>query len=315
MGWPGNGFALSFEGTTLSTTLTDSGEGIMDLFVNGKESRLDLDPGTNTYTLIDSSVVKRFTVKLTRRTEVFDTGLFVLEAVKADGKIKPIKVSDREILFLGDSITAGFGLRGDTKDCDYRPETNAPMNSYASLTADQFGAERQIIAISGRGVIHNWNGNQAPVMPLQIDSALPDNGGKWDHNLFKPDVVVVALGTNDWSVINPGEEKFRQGYERMLRDLRVRFPGAQIITVNGPLLTGEKLLAVRHGIDGAMTALADPNISTLDLELAKTGQIWSCLSHPGRDSMKVMADKLGAFIENKTGWTYQDIVETSQNRD
>ena len=307
MGWPGSGVALSFKGKSLSATLTDGGEGIMDLSVNGEVSALELDPGTNSYTLIDSPRESRFDVELTRRTEVYDTGLFTIESVQADGSIMSAPASERKILFLGDSITAGFGLRGDTKDCAYSPETNAPLQSYASLAADQFDSEAQFIAISGRGVVYNYDANPAPVMPMQIDSALPDNGGQWDDDLFRPDVIVTALGTNDWSVTNPGLEKFRLGYKDMLSDLRAQFPKAHIVTVNGPLLEGEKLQSVRQSIDWAMRELGDPDISTINLNLSETGLKWSCLYHPGRDSMKRMANQLGAHIAAQTDWSYPAI--------
>lgn len=307
MGWPASGLALTFHGKTLSSTITDSGEGIMDLSVNGQMSTLELGAGTNSYTLIESPTKQRFDVELTRRTEAHDTGLFTIESIQSDGEVKPLVTPERKILFLGDSITAGFGLRGDTEDCEYAPETNAPLQSYASLTADQFGAEAQLIAISGRGVVYNWDDNPASVMPLQIDSALPDNGEQWDDNLFRPDVIVAALGTNDWSVVNPGVEKFRLGYKNMLRDLREQFPKAHIVTVSGPLLEGDKQEAAHNGINQAMNELRDPNISTVDLTLSETGLKWGCQYHPGRDSMKKMANQLGVHIAEQTKWTYPAI--------
>jgi|GEM_PF-449022 len=307
MGWPASGLALTFHGKTLTSTITDSGEGVMDLSVNGQMSPLKLDAGTNSYTLIDSPTKQTFNVKLTRRTEAHDTGLFTIESIQSDGEVKPLVTPERKILFLGDSITAGFGLRGDTKECEYAPETNAPLQSYASLAADQFGAEPQLIAISGRGVVHNWNGSPAPFMPLQFDLALPDVGGQWDHNLFRPDVIVTALGTNDWSMINPGAGKFRLGYKNMLRDLREQFPRAHIVTVSGPLLEGKKREAARRGINQAMNELRDPNISTVDLTLSETGLKWGCQYHPGRDSMKKMANQLGVHIAERTNWTYPAI--------
>ncbi|CAM3646988.1 GDSL-type esterase/lipase family protein [Litorimonas haliclonae] len=307
MGWPASGLALTFHGKTLTSTITDSGEGIMDLSVNGQMSTLELGAGTNRYTLIESPTKQTFDVKLTRRTESYDTGLFTIESVQSDGEVLPTPAPKKKILFLGDSITAGFGLHGDTKDCAYAPKTNAPLQSYAKLAAGQFGAEVQLIAISGRGVVHNWDDNPAPVMPLQIDSALPDNGEQWDDNLFRPDVIVAALGTNDWSVQNPGMEKFRLGYKNMLRDLRAQFPRAHIVTVSGPLLEGGKREAAKDGINWAMNELRDPEISTVDLTLSETGLKWACQYHPGRDSMKNMANQLGAHIADQMDWTYPAI--------
>ncbi|WP_051279171.1 GDSL-type esterase/lipase family protein [Hellea balneolensis] len=226
---------------------------------------------------------------------------------EGDERVVPIEFSllDRKILFLGDSITAGFGVGGDTKDCANTPALHSPTESYAMLSADMLSAEPQLIAISGRGVVHNWDANPSPVIPAQIDLALPDAPGtKWDHSLFMPDVVVTTVGTNDWSVINPGEDKFRAGYRDMLSDLRSRFPDAHIVTVTGPLLTGEKAEAARDGIDGAMEALSDSNMSTLNLSLFDGELRWSCNYHPGRNSMRKMANKLSAHIAQIKGWSF-----------
>ncbi len=315
MGWPGSGFALRYEGEGLLVSIKDDGRGIMDLRVNGVDSTIKLKKGLHEYRLVEADTFGVFDVRLTRRSEFYDTGLFSISVITNDsrtmGSYKALKLplKDRKILFLGDSITAGFGVGGDTKDCLNTPALHSPTESYAMLTADMFGAEPHLIAISGRGVVHNWDANPAPVMPAQIDFALPDDsdGPDWDHSLFTPDVVVTLLGTNDWSVINPGQERFRKGYRDMLSDLRTRFPKAHIVTVGGPLLDEEKAAAARDGIDWAMSELQDSNISTLDLTLYNGLLKWSCNYHPGRNSMRKMANELSAHIAAVKGWTYEPL--------
>ena len=315
MGWPGSGFALRYEGEGLLVSIKDDGRGIMDLRVNGVDSTIKLKKGLHEYRLVKADTFGVFDVRLTRRSEFYDTGLFSISDITNDsigmGSYTGIKLpfKDRKILFLGDSITAGFGVGGDTKDCPNTPALHSPAESYAMLTADMFGAEPQLVAISGRGVVHNWDANPAPVMPAQIDFALPDEseGAAWDHSKFMPDVVVTLLGTNDWSVINPGQERFRKGYRDMLSGLRERFPKAHIVTIGGPLLGGEQGAAIRDGIDWAMANLDDANISTLDLTLYNGPLKWSCNSHPGRNSMRKMANELSAHISSIKGWSYEPL--------
>lgn len=307
MAWPGAGITVRFEGRTLSLTIEDDGRGMMDVHINGQEvAPLMLKSGTHNYTIVSAETASVYDVTVTRRTEVFDTGTFTIKGVQMEGESlpPPSASSDRKMLFLGDSITAGFGVRGDTKTCQYAPETNAPLLSYGGLTAKTLGARAHYIAISGRGVVYNWDDNPMPVMPAQIDLALADHpdGPRWDHSAFQPDIVVTLLGTNDWSVIDPGRNKFRTGYRDMLAGLRARFPDAHIVTVSGPLLGGAQGAAIRDGIDWAMDALDDPHISTLDLSLSNTGLVWSCNSHPGRDSMAKMARELSTHITARTPW-------------
>jgi len=305
MNWPGSGFKIRFNGTVLNATIEDDGNGIMDVIVNGTESApIGLKSGAHSYEILRVTDAQDLTVTLTRRTEVFDTGSFILSNISHDGRGIKTPPSNRRVIFVGDSITAGFGVRGETKSCDYLPATNAPLMGYAALSADILGADYHLIAISGRGVVYNWDNNPNPVMPVQIDLTLADdpNGEKWDHSRFQADIIVIALGTNDWSVINPGKEKFRAGYLSLLRDLRARYKDAHIIAVNGPLLDGDKKASVRDGIDYAIDTFEDENVSTLDVALASDGLVWSCNSHPGQDSMKEMAKLLAKHISLRTDW-------------
>ena len=307
MGWPGSGITFETNAQTVLVPIEDDGRGVMDVRVGSTDSVLDLEVGRNIYPISVSDDGTVQSVRITRRSEFYDTGTFTIAPPVApettDLSITKPAARDRQILFLGDSITAGFGVAGDTRDCPNKPTLHAPAQSYAMLAADGLNADYQLIAISGRGVVHNWDANPAPVMPAQIDFALPDNtASSWDHAQFAPDVVVTLLGTNDWSVIDPGQDKFRTGYRDMLAKLRERFDGAHIVTVSGPLLGGEKGAAIRDGIDWAMADIKDANISTLDLQLSSTGQKWSCNSHPGRTSMKVMATELMSHMEREVGW-------------
>ena len=307
MGWPGSGFALRFRGTKLVVTLTDDGGGIMDAVINGTHSALILREGTHDYPLLAFDSPSLFEVSLTRRTEVFDTGLFEINDIRVEGEILERDVPKHKILFIGDSITAGYGLRGNTKDCKYTPSSNAPRKAYAWLASQALDAEPQLIAISGRGVIQNHESNPAPVMPAQIDYALPDDESSWSHKDFAADVVVVTLGTNDWSTRNPGQNEFNAAYLALLKDIRARFPKAHIVTANGPLLGGAQGAAIRGGIDYAINEMSGTNISSLDFSLSETQLKWGCDSHPGRDSMVKMANDLSAHIKAQMGWRAKTI--------
>ncbi len=304
MGWPGNGINLRFRGTKLTVKITDGGNGIMDAVINGKSSALILREGTQNYDIVSSDSESLFDVSLTRRTEVFDTGLFEINDVKVTGELVAPPTTDRKILFIGDSITAGFGVRGNTKDCQYSPASNAPRKSYAWLAADSLKAEPHLVAISGRGVVYNYDNNPNPVMPAQIDYAVPDTESRWDHDKFKAAVVVVTLGTNDWSTVDAGQDKFNAGYFDLVNDIRTRYPKSHIVMASGPLLGGAQGAAIIAGIDYVKSQMrSDTNLSSVDLSLSETQLKWSCNSHPGRDSMVKMANDLSDHIAKQLGWT------------
>ncbi len=315
MGWPASGVAVRFRGTKMVITITDDGQGIMDAVINGTQSALILKPGTKDYTIVSDDTASLYDVALTRRTEAHDTGLFTIENVSVEGEILPRPVPAHKILFIGDSITAGYGLRGNTHDCHYSPSSNAPLKTYAALSAQALDARMHLIAISGRGVVNNYGDNSKPVMPRQMDNALPDTNGadvdgdKWEYGKFRPEVVVVALGTNDASSTSFTAAQFKSAYLDFARDIRARFPSAHIVLASGPIMDGEVGSAVIAGIDYAQTELKDTKVTRLHLTLSESQLKWSCNGHPGRDSQTKMARELSAHVAGLTGWKAAKITQ------
>lgn len=307
MGWPGSGYDLNFKGKSLSVYVTDDGQGIMDVFIDEVEAEpISLMSGRNSYVLVSSNRAESLSVRVTRRTEVFDTGLFTIHGFTHDGILRSAPTPSRKILFLGDSITAGFGVRGPNAQCPYAPDTNAPWQTYAALTAKAFGAEPHFIAISGRGVVYNWDNNPAPLMPAQLDMTLPDTPevGAWGHRDWRADAVVIALGTNDWSTVPRGED-WPQGYEALLTQVRDHYPRAPIFVVDGPLLTPERNMLAVRGIEEAMdvrAAMGDENIHRVSLTLAPSGEQFSCNYHPSAASNAHMAQQLIQVMGPTMGW-------------
>jgi lysophospholipase L1-like esterase len=54
-------------------------------------------------------------------------------------------------------------------------------------------------------------------------------GTAWNFASWQADVVVVALGTNDFSAGDPGSANFKTAYLGFLTSLRTYYPGAYIL--------------------------------------------------------------------------------------
>src|SRR5690606_30514782 len=108
------------------------------------------------------------------------------------------------LLVIGDSITAAYGNIGQGPFCGFTAATEDGWNSYANLTAQQFGGEAVITAFSGKGVYRNRGGGDPWTMPLIFDRLDVFDAGS--HAPFGPmDAVVINLGTNDFASSNPSE--------------------------------------------------------------------------------------------------------------
>lgn len=298
IGWPGSGLRYKAVGSSV-IRLRDSGQNQFDLIVNGKRQVVTPEAGVSELEV--DGIEGEYAVALIKRSESFDSGMTDILSVVGD--VRPDHLDGPRILFIGDSITAGFGTIGADETCGYEIETSSVGDAYALMAAEQLGADAHIVAISGRGAIYNYDDNPEPHMLGHFDLALPDTLGAWDHSRWTPDAVVVALGTNDFSTIDPGTG-FAGNYATLLNRIASEYPTAQLFSVTGPLLTDERGVRMRKGIEEGISRVAKRGVEVelVELSLAEEGHKWGCNYHPGPDSNRRMANDLVEAIISKTGW-------------
>ena len=299
LGWPGSGIAF-MAGSDVTLRLRDGGTTPFDLTVAGERRGLTVDEGISEIEITVPNPPAR--VEFTRQSEGFASGYTDLLAVQGD--VAPVAEERRKILFIGDSITAGFGVNGSDEHCGFDVETSSARDAYAVLTAERLAAEAHLVAISGRGAVYNYDDNPEPNMLGHFDLALPDAQYAWDHSQWTPDAVVVSLGTNDWSTYDPGTT-FAGNYTTLLHRVASAYPGAAIFAVTGPLLTDERGEAMEAGIREAVARAAKRGIAVeiVPLSLAEEGRIWGCNYHPGEGSAIAMAEDLSQAMSAHLGWS------------
>src|SRR5262249_47847706 len=114
------------------------------------------------------------TVALYRQTEgVYGETQFLGLAVGGGTLLDPPPASFRLIEAVGASVTCGYGDLG-TDPCSFSIETESHWDTYAAVAARALGAELQVVAISGRGVLRNSDGTTDGTMPKLFDRILPD---------------------------------------------------------------------------------------------------------------------------------------------
>ena len=298
-GWPGSGIGFVAGGDAM-VRLRDSGLNQFDLTVDGETTLYQPEDGISELRIEGRG--EPVEVRLTRRSESYASSL--TDILSVEGDVKPLDHSGPRILFIGDSITAGFGTIGPDETCPYSIETSSARDAYALMVADELGAEAHLVAISGRGAVYNWADNPEPHMLGHFDLALPDTLEPWDHSRWTPDAVVVALGTNDFSTIDPGTA-FAGNYATLLNRIATEYPDAEVFAMTGPMLTGEKAERMEAGIREAIRRVAGRgmDVTLVETNLADSGHIYGCNYHPGPDSNRRMAREILDAITAETGWS------------
>lgn len=320
LGYSLTGAEFDFDGTSLSAELTtdwvndeswkENFQPYMAVLVNGKLSkRFAVSEGTVEYELYRSEKAEKVRIRLVKLSENAFSKVGVL-SFSADGKLTATKpCSERRIEFVGDSITCGFGIEGKSVCDNFRTSTENPLINYASLTANELGAEYQLTSWTAIGVYSNsvkdesvTEPDNAWIMPViydytdkAVDGMLGNEPEKWDFSRFAPQLIVVNLGTNDKDFTRGIPERtaaFENCYREFIAHIREKNPQAHIICALGAM--GRELLPQ---VENAVKMLADERITSLGFEVQREedgiGSEW----HPSAVTHRKMADKLIAEIK------------------
>ncbi|MDX8035709.1 SGNH/GDSL hydrolase family protein [Lentzea sp. BCCO 10_0856] len=256
--WPGVYFEGRFRGTSVGISLNDSSS-YYDVQIDGRTVSTLVKPGRTTYWVRNLSNAEH-RVRLVKRSEspwaAGEFGGFVGNVLS-----KPAARA-RQIEFIGDSLTAGYGNLSTTRDCSANGGVDRNTNtdlSFGALTSRALNADYQVNAFSGRGMVRNYGGGEPGTSYrtyydralLNVDGDVWQNPGTW-----RPQLIVVGLGTNDFSTaLKPGEQwstpqdlvaAYKSAYQGFLDKLRARYGPGTTIVVSVPEGSGTFADAARQ---------------------------------------------------------------------
>ncbi|MBM7407384.1 MULTISPECIES: SGNH/GDSL hydrolase family protein [Sphingomonas] len=178
----------------------------------------------------------------------------------------PAAIPARQIEFVGDSHTVGYGVRSTKTACSTQEvwDTTDTARGLPGLLGERYHADYRVNAISGRGVVRNYDGYPSDTLPAAYPFTLFDKARRAADAGWHPQVIVVALGTNDFSTaLHAGErwktraalhEDFERSYARFLSKLRSRNPHALIVVWATPIAQGEVIAEARATVARLMQA-------------------------------------------------------------
>ena len=171
---------------------------------------------------------------------------------------------ENKLLVIGDSISCGYGVEG-AYPCTWSASTENVLDSYAILVAAAVDAEVIVTAWSGKGMVRNYgdkNTTSVDPMPIYYNRTLANIADSyWNPEKYQPDVVIVTLGSNDYSTTpHPSDEDFINGYINLLTQVKTDYPNAQIATLCEPYPGDhecENVLAVANAMDTVYIKITD----------------------------------------------------------
>lgn len=244
-GFPGVTFITEVEGTRLSASLQSStGNSWIDVIVDGGSPRtINIQQELTDIELFNAPNAERHRVEIVHRTENWQGNVTLKEFSLTGGGFFPApKLPHRKMLVLGDSVTCGEAIdrvAGEEKNTRW---WNA-RESYGMLTAEALNAQVHLVCWGGRGLVRSWNGKTDDKNLTDFyEFAVGDSGNNmlWKHSNYQPDLIVIAIGTNDFSPGIPAREEYVTAYVQLINKLLQNHPQVQIALTDGAILSGEK---------------------------------------------------------------------------
>lgn len=299
--WPGSGFEVQMRGSRLTALIDDWGSNILNVEADGEVTQIALQAGSREYVLFEG-LIGTHTIKVTRRTGT-PTGPTRFIGVSSDGSLLATTEPFRRMLVIGDSVTSGHGVEGENQYCRYSHATHNHDLAYPALTAAAFNADLHTIAADGRGLIRNFAGNDPTMLELAWRE-LPASKTPWVRLAYRPQVIVINLGSADFAAGDPGSS-FDAAYVSLMTELRMTYPQATIYGAIGGMLHGDTYKAARESVLEAITKRreeGDELVHFIEFSVAKSARRFGCDWHPGIDAHRQMADTLEAAISRDLGW-------------
>lgn len=314
--WPGVTIAANFTGCFCAIKMDDTGENYYNVFLDDAPVRI-IRVGSDTTIVLGFELPEgRHSLKITKRTEGH-LGKATFKGLLLDEEgalLPPPAKAQKKIEFIGNSITCGYGTESNDRTEDFKPETENNYFSYAPVTARAFGAGYHVVAHSGQGVVRNY-GYEKPVssytMPdryLQVFDELKEP--LWDFCAWTPDLVVINLGTNDFSTKpHPEEAVFSRGYNQLIQTVRQHYGAVPVFCIVGPMTDEPCYSYVKKMVDYNRSQLGDQNVYFIGIPtyLMVPGEDLGAGYHPNYSGQIKMAEHVVPVIASVMGWEYGEI--------
>ena len=256
--------------------------------------------------VISAATSGKHTVWMYKATEAH-TGAVIIQHVTG----KNIKVLQRPQLplieFIGNSITCGAAADPSQVPCGtgvYHDQHNAYM-AYGPRVARALGVNYIVNSVSGIGIYRNWN-SDGPTMPQVYEKTDFQEQGMqlWNFATYTPQVVSIALGTNDFSKGDGIKTRmpfdsatYVDKYIQFVQLVKTKYPAVQIALLSSPMINGADRTLLQNCLTAvkAKTDAMHPLSKPVALYFFNPMQPHGCTYHPNVEDHAILAKELEPF--------------------
>ena len=305
--WSATTLRLRFSGTALELKCRDTNVDWFNLWVDIPQG----PQATSAFKVKGDTTITLFKGKkgvheviIQKRTEG-EHGTAIFESFSTDGRfLDAPKPHSRLIECIGDAYTGGYGTEAPSRDDPFKPETENPALTYADIVARFFDAEAVHISHSGRGVVRNYDDfNQQDNMVKLYAQTYDQHCEKAWTPGYTPDLVVIYLGTNDFSTgRQPHLDYWCSGYAALLRQVRA-FHGEQVPIILMASKANEQMglyvraAGERSGVGNLHYCIINESAHN---DTSDLGASW----HPNYRGHRKIASILAPYVASVTGWDF-----------
>jgi len=331
--WIGVHAMFKFTGGYCAVKLSDTGRDYYNVFIDGVLSKVAIAHGIDTTIVLAENLSKGpHTLLLQKRTEG-EQGMTTLNEflLARDGEIYSHSNIKRHILFIGNSLTCGYGTESLSGKEDFFASTENCNKAFGCILARYFHADYTLIAHSGRGIVRNWGdpkkisvGNMRDKMFNIFDEPehakiaenmfakgtknsfskgdlgdVSDNKYDYAADPHKPDVAVINLGTNDFGTEPyPDKKDFIDAYHEIVDAVRKMYGNIPIICI-APRVQGPCFDYIAELVEHSSNNL---HLAAIFQDYCNNTTDLGASEHPNYEGQKKMAMLICPYISTVTGW-------------
>jgi hypothetical protein len=271
-----------------------------------------LNERSRTVEVFSSQTPRDATVEVIQLSEA-KLGTIGVEAITVysdvPSPVAPTDDKDLCIEFVGDSITCGYGVEAASADEPFTTATENFMKSYAYFAAKELDVDYETVCYSGYGVVSGWSAdgtlNEEMLVPPLYEVVSKDHNVPWDFSVRPNDVVVVSLGTNDFTYTGTDEgrmSEFARAYAEFLLHVRECNPQALIVCTLGTMGCEELYPYIEQAVGEYREQTGDEHIvcylsEAIDVETEGMG----AAEHPTEKTQRRCARALVEVIRTELG--------------